>query len=48
MTWGRDDSGQSSWLAVPGVELLPYEWGLGEGRRTQAFWPHLPGIGLLR
>ena len=30
-SWG--DSDQCPWLAVPGVELPPYKWGLGEGKK---------------
>lgn len=45
---GRNDSGQYSWLVAPGVELLPYKWGLGGERRPQSFWPYLPGIELLQ
>lgn len=46
MQRGSDVSSQFSWLAVPGVEFLLDNLGLGEGRRTQSFWPCLPGIGL--
>lgn len=45
---GRNDSGQYSWLVAPGVELLPYKWGLGGERRPQSFRPYLPGIELLQ